>query len=84
MFVRGLTLEMGREKKKKQIPRCARNDNLQILRRVAEVWLWAAGRRQVVGLGLVAARRSAKSHPLRGELQRWVEARGGDGGVEAG
>jgi len=27
VFVRGLTLEMGRGKRKKQIPRCARNDN---------------------------------------------------------
>ncbi len=61
----GLKLEMGRGKGEKQVPRCARNDNLRIFRRVAEVWLWAAGRRRVVGaagrrrvvgLGLVAGR----------------------------
>ena len=52
----GLKLEMARGKGEKQVPRCARNDNLRIFRRVAEVWLWAAGRRRVVGLGLVAGR----------------------------
>ena len=40
----GVKLEMGRGKRKKQVPRCARNDNLRVFRRVAEVWLWAAGR----------------------------------------
>jgi hypothetical protein len=55
--------------KKKQIPRCARNDNLRAFRRVAEVWIWlrdsalqrveaevTAERGRVVGLGFVAGR----------------------------
>src|SRR5216683_1254991 len=79
---------MGRGRRKKQVPRCTRNDNLRIFRRVAEVWHWlrdsallrveaGAMARRGVGLGFVGpgavAGGSQKPHPLRSELQRRVE-----------
>jgi hypothetical protein len=37
---RGLKLEMGRGKRKKQVPRCVRNDSLGVLRRAAARLAW--------------------------------------------
>jgi hypothetical protein len=86
---RGLKLEVGRRRRKKQAPRCARNDNLRVFRRVAEVWLWL---RNSALRGVEAARRSGEPHSsrpsrdkFRGELQgrvgviRAVRVRAGRG-----
>jgi hypothetical protein len=43
---RGLQLEMGRRKRKKQVPRCARNDSLGVLWRAAARVAWAGLRRK--------------------------------------
>ena len=71
--------------RKKQVPRCTRNDRLRVFRRVAEVWLWVvdlslrrveagsmAGRKMVVGLGLVAGRVEVeviRTVPVRGRVE---------------
>ena len=62
---------MGRGRRKKQVPRCARNDNLEVFRRFAEVWHWL---RDSALLRVEAVRRSEKPHPLRDELQARVGA----------
>ncbi len=75
---RGLELEMGRGRRKNQVPRCARNDNLREFRQVAEEWLWLrdsallrveagsmAWRRRVVGLGFVAGRAGVEVGVIR-------------------
>ncbi len=55
----GRKLEMGWGKRKKQIPRCARNDNLGEFRRVAGMWLWLrdSALRRVEARGAMAGRR---------------------------
>src|SRR5260370_27803553 len=60
----GHGIELGIRWIRKQVPRCARNDNLRVLRRIAGVWLWlrdsaflrfeAVGRGEGVGLGVSA------------------------------